>query len=98
MIEAEEKAAKAELDKNKGEARKKNKMRGKNKAGKVEAKKSFTKEMIEREKAKAVVDIKIRARNAEKEKKTQEMSVLTKLDSIDSFDPIAALRKQKKLA
>lgn len=72
-------------------------MRGKNKAGKVEAKKDFTQNMIQREKAKEAVDIKIRARNAEKEKKRQEMGVLNTLDSIDSFDPIAALRKQKKL-
>lgn len=72
-------------------------MRGKNKAGKIEAKKEFTKNQIQKEKAKEAVDIKIRARNAEKEKKKQEMGVLNALDSLDSFDPIAALRKQKKL-
>jgi hypothetical protein len=72
-------------------------MRGKNKAGKVEAKKDFSKMQEQREKAKEAVDIKIRAKNAEREKKKQEMNVLQNLDSLDSFDPLVALKKQRKI-
>ncbi|KAL4456195.1 hypothetical protein ABPG74_014156 [Tetrahymena malaccensis] len=96
VIQAEEKAEKQEREKNQIK-KKKNKMRGKNKASKVEARKEFSRQEEKREKAKEAVDIKIRARNAEKEKKSQELKVLNKLDSIDNFDPIYALKKQKKL-
>ncbi|EGR33273.1 hypothetical protein IMG5_057380 [Ichthyophthirius multifiliis] len=95
VIDAEEKAEREAKEKNQIK-KKKNKMRGKNKTGKVEAKKQFEKQQDKREQLKEQINIKMRVKNAEKEKKVKELDVLNKLDNFGEFDPMYAIRKQRK--